>query len=140
MKRSTMNLMLAAAAMMAASTVASAQTTLFAEIPFSFRAAGVLMPPGSYRLIPSDGESRFYINNSEGKSSVLLVSRIVADAPKDWVSSGTARLQFHCGSDGCALERIWTGKAAAGAHVFPSPKQKQGTQLGIIRVVSAKAR
>jgi hypothetical protein len=140
MKRSTMILMLAAAAMTAASTVASAQNTLSAEIPFSFRAAGALMPPGSYRVVPSDGESRFYLGNSDDKKSVLLVSRIVSDAPKDWVKAGSPKLQFLCGSDGCTLQRIWTGKAAAGAHVFPGPKQKQGAQLGVIRVVSAKAR
>jgi hypothetical protein len=140
MKRSTMNLMLAAAALLVASTVSSAQTTLSAEIPFSFHAAGTLMPAGSYRLVPSDGESRFYVSNSEGKGSILLVSRIVADAPKDWVSGRTPKLQFRCGNDGCALERIWTGKAAAGAHLFLAPNRKQGGQLGFIRVVSAKAR
>jgi hypothetical protein len=109
MKRSTMNLMLAAAAMTVASTVASAQASLVAEIPFTFRAAGALLPPGSYQVVTAEGESRFYISNWQNKSSVVLVSRVVDDAPKDWVRSGTPKLQFQCGGDGCALQRIWTG-------------------------------
>ena len=58
MKNLTTNLMLAAIALAAASGVASAQQ-LKAEIPFSFRAQGTLVPAGPYTVTKYIELSRF---------------------------------------------------------------------------------
>ena len=49
MKNLTKNMTIAAAALMVAAGVAGAQT-IQAEVPFGFRAAGTVMPAGSYRV------------------------------------------------------------------------------------------
>jgi hypothetical protein len=62
MQSSTINLMLATAALMVASTVASAED-LKIQIPFAFQASGKVMAPGTYILRGSQDESHFMLSN-----------------------------------------------------------------------------
>ncbi len=139
MKRTTMNLMLAAATLMVASTVASAQA-LKAEIPFAFRAGGKVMAPGTYMVMASNGESRLQIRGRDG--SVLLGTGVREDAPKTWKHAGRAVLEFACYNDGgCALQRVWTGDDGIQAHKFTAPKRGAGDARGLaaIRLISIQA-
>jgi hypothetical protein len=50
MKNLTKNMMIAAAALVVAAGAAQAQT-IKAEVPFSFRVAGTVLPAGEYRVV-----------------------------------------------------------------------------------------
>jgi hypothetical protein len=138
MKRTTMNLMLAAAALMVASTVASAQT-MKAEIPFAFRVGNKVMTPGTYRVWTSNNESQLQIVGLHG--GVLVGSGVREDAPKAWQSAGKPILQFACDNDGgCVLRRFWTGNSEGFAHRVTGPKRGgDAKSLAAIRLVSIQA-
>jgi hypothetical protein len=124
--------MLAAAAMMVASTVASAQS-MRVEIPFTFRANGAVMPPGSYQVTSSIGEARFQLQNIQARKGIALVSAVSEDAPKQWVDARKPTLQFACGEGICSLKRIWTATGTP-AHVFPIPAYKEYARSGLAMV------
>jgi len=141
MKSLTMNLMLATAALMVASTVASAQT-LKAEIPFSFQAAGKLMQPGTYMITSASGETWFELRNLDDHKSIVLPGGVREDAPKAWRQAGNGALQFACNDGSCALNRVWSGVSGDPAHVFARPKQENGkpATLAVIRLVSSQGK
>ena len=138
MKRTTMNLMLAAAALMAASTVAPAQT-LKDEIPFAFRVGNKVMAPGRYTLRTSNAESQIQIRGIHG--GVMVGAGAREDAPKTWRNSGKAMLQFACSGDGgCALQRVWTGDSGVLAHRFTATERRGDAKgLAAIRLISIQA-
>jgi|ERR1051326_531050 hypothetical protein len=139
MKNTLINLMLATAAVMVASTLASAQS-LNAEIPFSFRAANTLMSPGTYEVISFNGGSYFELRNQDARQSILLATGVRQDPPKAWSQSGSPALQFTCSDEGCALNLLWTGIAGNPAHAYARPKAEQGKsgKLAIIRMAVKK--
>ena len=75
MKNLTKHTMIAAAALVVAAGAAQAQQ-LKAEIPFSFRASGTLMPAGEYRVegIRSQNTMIFKLINVDTNRAVLAVS------------------------------------------------------------------
>lgn len=108
MKSSIMNLTLATAALLVASTAASAQTTQ-AQIPFAFVAAGHSMPAGTYYLEGSIDEAHFVLRNVAAHESVLLIAVSNHDPRREWRASNGGVLQFKC-KEGCALNGVWTHK------------------------------
>jgi hypothetical protein len=140
MKRTTTtNLMLATAALLVASTAASAQT-LKASIPFGFQAYTKAMPPGTYEVSRVFGGAVFLLRNIEAGKSVVLAAGAGHDAPITWVHTGLPTLGFSCGESGCVLRQIWTGKSAA-AYEFQTPKNydDRPTRLATIRMAAGKA-
>jgi hypothetical protein len=139
MKRTTMNLMLATAALLVASTVASAQTISF-EIPFAFQVAGKIMAPGAYDVSASPGESLFQITSKRSGHALLLSSGTPQDPQSAWVKAGGGLLEFACDEGGCSLKRIWTGTGAP-AHAYATPKREgdKPTHLAVVRTVAGKA-
>ena len=134
MKSSTMNLMLAAAILLVASTVASAQG-MSAEIPFNFVAAGKVMPAGTYHVSDTAGQSHFRISDAHGHQA-LLAAHVDQDPVKEWTRGNGGVLQFTC-SDACTLQQIWTNTG------FPAHKLQvtdhrtdQPTRVAVIRLVA----
>jgi hypothetical protein len=141
MKNLTTNLMLAAIALAAATGVASAQQ-LKAEIPFSFRAQGMMAPAGTYtvRKDTTGGVPKFLLRSVASGDSILLMSMIQGDPNKAWEASGAAVLEFECGDSGCALNRLWSGRGAP-AYRFSHPKAEKGERahLAVIRLALSKS-
>lgn len=131
MKRLTMNLMLATAVAMVASTVASAQE-MKAYIPIQFRVGSAVMAPGSYTL--TTAETWLALQNSDTHKAVMFGKGVLDDPPKAWVQGRDGKLEFEC-SDGCFLKRIWTGQGAP-AHVYGTSKPSggRGARLAVIRL------
>jgi len=131
----TTKMMLAAALLTAASTVASAQN-MRAEIPFEFYAGGNVLPPGTYEIQASVGESRFELLDTRNLSRVMLISQSSQDPQKEWKTSHTGVLQFACGQRGCALAQIWTNGSGA-AHRIASSRlgDRIGAGVAFMRVV-----
>jgi hypothetical protein len=132
--------MLAAIALAAASGVASAQQ-LKAEIPFSFRAQGTLVPAGPYTVTKyiTGGGPKFLLRNAASGDSILLTNAIPGDPNKAWESSGAAVLEFECGDSGCALNRLWS-RGGPPAYRFSHPNAVKGerTHLAVIRLAVSK--
>ncbi|MBZ5617544.1 MAG: hypothetical protein LAQ69_02240 [Acidobacteriia bacterium] len=118
----TTRVMIAAATLVVAAGGASAQT-LKAEIPFTFRASGVVMQAGTYRVNVDKltGRPMFRLWSANDHRSVILLSGASRDPDKAWTASGNPVLSFECADSHCALAGIWTGNAMP-AYTFPRPK------------------
>lgn len=132
--RATMHLILAATAMMAASTLASAQS-MKAQIPFAFNAGRTTLPAGTYWVARNSGAAFFYLSETHGKGSVLLVPNNQGDPSRALREAGDPTLQFACGEGSCSLKQIWTGGSQP-AYQFPTPALgKKPADLSLIRLV-----
>jgi hypothetical protein len=132
MKRWITTMTIAAATMLAGTGAASAQV-LTAEIPFAFDAGNTHMQPGSYRLTASHTSSKVVLlalENLESRSAARMVAEGEADSYK---RDPQAKLFFRCGSEGCALDKIWTGPFGSNVRL---PEPRGGKALGSIRVVT----
>jgi len=140
MKRTTMNLMLAAVLTMSASTAVFAQT-MRAEIPFSFRAGNAVMAPGAYEVTASSGEQWFVLRNFDTRKSVIVLSEAADDAPKPWKDAGGGILQFGCGDGSCNLLRLFSGVGPQ-SHRVSAPTTVDGrpARLAMIRLVEVRAK
>jgi hypothetical protein len=125
MKNLTMNLMIAATALVAAAGSASAQT-MEAKIPFAFRASGKVLPAGTYRVelkSAQSGDRVVLISTAGGKNQTLATAYQNGPASASRQAAGNAVLSFQCGVSRCALKDIWMGAAET---VYRLPVQKLG--------------
>jgi hypothetical protein len=134
MKTSTMHLLLATATMMVASTAASAQSALKAEIPFRFRVAGVAMEPGVYEVIPTNAESHFLVRAVNHRAAVFVSPTIKENVPREWQKGRTGMMEFTCGAEACDLLRIWSGIPGNYARGFMTPKQEGEKVRGLAAI------
>ena len=139
MTNATVKMMLATAALMVASTAASAQT-MKANIPFRFEAAGKMLPAGTYTVSAQDAQARFQLRNTGTGNSVMLSSSISADPESQWRRQAGGILQFAC-ADTCELRTVWTNGASP-AHKFLPGKSNNGkpVHLAVIRVSLAQGK
>jgi hypothetical protein len=138
MKRLTMNLMLATAAWMVASSAAMAADLKF-EIPFAFQVRGQVMSAGTYRLHASNGEVQFFLKNA-GSGEAIFFNAPGGSAPeKEWRGRNGAVMQFACSEKGCALKQLWTN-CGYPAYRFSTPKPAEGsvTRLALIQAAASK--
>ena len=119
----TTRMMIAAATLVVAAGSASAQT-LNAEIPFPFRANGVVMAAGTYQVRAVNGRSGhpvFLVGNKDGGRSILFLAGAPHDAQKAWAATGQPVLSFQCGTGPCALAEVWAGRGMPSYNV-PRPR------------------
>jgi hypothetical protein len=136
MKSSTINMMLATAALMVASNVVSAAEMKF-EIPFAFQAGGKVMAPGTYTVRGARDESNFLIRNKQSSEGIYLLSQGTQEPRKEWQDEAGGVLRFECNGGGCALTQVWTHDNFP-AHLLPGSKKTQkgqDTRLAVIRSV-----
>ena len=138
MNRLSIHFAIAAAALTAVATSASAQT-LKAEIPFSFRAGKILMQPGSYDVQrrQSAGNVDFLIRNNDTKEAVFVLPNVNGSVPKAWAADGQARLSFACADGRCALQKIWSGEGTT--YSLPVPKKALDGMSQSAEIVMTKA-
>ena len=140
MKSLTMNLMVAAAALMAAAGSASAQVVRV-EVPFAFQAHGVNLAPGTYNVSLShpNGSQVLRIFNQDTKASVLTMLHNGKDAPKHWLAAGNPVFSFACADGRCELQAIWLGEGTVSLAV-PTPKNRSNfASAEIINLRGVKA-
>ena len=136
MKQFTIQLLLATATILAASTAASAQT-LVSEIPFAFRASGTVMTPGKYRLKSYD--SYVLIQNLKTAKAVISQVGEPHDAPAPWQAGRRPLLEFACGENGCRLHEFWPAYGPVRA-LKPSKSEVEAasSRLTMIRVLATR--
>ena len=139
MKNLTKNMMIAAAALVVAAGVAQAQT-IKAEVPFSFRAAGTVLPAGEYWVNQSrsiGGIPIFQLTNMDTHRSILAVS----NAGSNWKpGSSEASLTFECGGAHCALVQLAPGTGQAYGFQRPKVGRDEDSRVAVIRAVLVKGR
>ena len=136
MKSMTTKLMITAAALAIASGVASAQQYR-ADIPFAFRAGGKMMSPGSYAVQVKDAQHYLVvISNHQARESAVLLPTTREDTPRGLTALDKPVLTFECGSNRCALARIWTGpESPALTFSHPALDKDEHASATEIRVV-----
>ena len=109
MKNAMMRLTIAAAAFVAATGVASAQT-MEAKIPFAFRASGKVLAAGTYQVrMTGTRPGLVVIRSTEGGNQLMTLAHPSGDPKAAWKSAGDAALLFQCGVSRCVLTNIWAG-------------------------------
>jgi hypothetical protein len=138
----TTRMMIAAATVVAAAGVASAQT-MRAEIPFTFRANGAVMTAGQYLVTLSTleaGAPLLEIFNVENHRGALVRATVPQDPPKQWRQTGAGILSFTCGASRCSLSGVWNGKTGYPAYKLSSPKAdpNEPVQITLVTLRSEK--
>src|SRR5437870_5034837 len=124
MKNLTMQTMVAAAALVVAGGVASAQS-MKAEVPFRFQAAGAWMEPGTYTIHHISGSSAttiYRIGNLDTPGVVAAVPQYTMDRTTVNVDQG--KLVFECVAGQCALVQLWDSSRGF-AYSFNRPKRSK---------------
>lgn len=119
----TTRMMIAAATVVVAAGVASAQS-MKAEIPFSFRAGNTMMAAGTYQVTNlglQSGGPMFRLAAAGGRNTIALLPRAASDAKKDWEKAGNPLLRFECAGANCFLAAVWTGPGTP-QYNFSHPK------------------
>jgi hypothetical protein len=115
----------AAAVLLVTAGVASAQSTMKAEVPFAFTVNNKVIEPGTIRVrFSGQSVKLLFVDNFDTKQSYIAMPQSSADAPKDWVESGQAKLAFDCSSGTCVLARVWRGEGSA--YDVYRPKTRSG--------------
>jgi hypothetical protein len=111
MKNMTTKMIIAAATLVAAAGVASAQS-MEAKIPFAFRASGKMLAAGTYyvRMDRSPAGTPLILISGEAAGEKVLTIGYGANEPKAaWTSTGSPVLSFQCGVSRCVLTQLWIG-------------------------------
>jgi hypothetical protein len=135
----TKNMMIAAAALMVAAGVAGAQT-IKAEIPFGFRAAGTVLPAGSYRVSAShsSGGSLAVTLRNEDTNQAVVTIPYAHDVPKS--GDAPVSLTFECAGTDCALVQVAPGSGQTYRFWKPKTNKDGEARLAVIRTVLVNAR
>jgi len=130
----TRNMIIAAAALLSAVGMAEAQT-IKAEVPFGFRAAGTMMPAGSY--IWEEGRAAgatavFKLTNAESRQSIFTIPI----AHNTLNPGATPTLTFECSGHDCSLVRVAPGDGSSYRLNTPGlGKDSNYPRLAVIRAV-----
>ena len=101
----TKNMTIAAAALLVAAGVAGAQT-IKAEVPFSFRAAGTVMPAGSYLVTAghqSGGSHVFRFTQEDSNRTIMALPESHNNLKR---GATPISLTFECTGTDCALAGV----------------------------------
>jgi hypothetical protein len=115
-------LMIAAAALISAAGMASAQS-MEANVPFAFRVGNKVMAAGTYRVEVAHGTAgQTVLVRSAQKQNAFVIAYPDGDVKASWQNDGLARLTFTCGVSRCALTNVWT----ATGPLYRVPASKLG--------------
>lgn len=140
MKRLTMNCMIAAAALTAVASGASAQS-MKAEIPFNFHAGQAMLAPGAYTVTMDRGYGAryFILRNMDTGKGVMVAKNGQRTARKDWEAAGKPRMVFECAGARCALREVWEGPGTA-AHMISTPRFAPGEAIRTAEIALTSAK
>jgi hypothetical protein len=121
MKSMTTKMMLAAAALVVATGVATAQQYR-ADIPFAFHAGGKTLAAGTYELkMTAANQWMVVITNRDTLKSSLALPTTRDDGRDNPPPGGAPTLTFVCGSTRCSLVKVWSGPSNPALN-FPQPR------------------
>ena len=139
MKRMTLHMTFAAAALAWTAATASAQTVKV-EIPFAFQTSNARMLPGTYNVYVShslNGRTAVELRNTDYNRTIMALPYAGGAPPAKWTETGKAVVEFACAGGKCALSRIWTGDGEA--YAFYAPKPKNGEVVAMVLIHSDRS-
>jgi hypothetical protein len=110
-----LNLITAIATMIAATATASAQSTLTANVPFSFKVnSKTVLPAGDYNVVRGSTNPMIWAfeDRMTGKKTMVAIGQVNSSRMSD-----SAKLEFRCHADQCALSKIQVGNSEAGYEI-----------------------
>lgn len=126
MKKQVSRMLVVGLALAASATVyAQTSTTLLADIPFAFSAAGKSMPAGSYHVNQTANGAITWLAGPHATSGFTTVP--LSDEPK----TGRSRLVFQCYGSECFLKEIWPGGSSMGSHLRISRRERELAQRNV---------
>jgi hypothetical protein len=139
MKNVRFNLIAAAATLIAATSTASAQSTLNANVPFAFQInSGTALPAGDYTVLRVHGNAQVwqFEDRSTGHKTMVALGQIAGSRSGD-----PAKLEFKCRAENCALIKIQVGNGDTGYEIrAPKPKgPAEEARLVIVPLTRASA-
>ena len=139
MKSMTTKMMLAAAALVVATGVASAEQYR-ADIPFAFHAGGKTLAAGTYELrVTAANQWMVVITNRDTLKSSLALPISTNDGRDHQPAGGAPTLTFVCGSSRCSLTQVWSGSGYPSLN-FPQPRiSKDERASTVVRTVKMNA-
>ena len=128
MKTNLIRTLTLSAAALTLVSLAYAQTTEVAAIPFPFLVRGAQMPAGTYTIqqaMHADPKA-LYLTNGHDRNMVVGVAAGYEDTKG-------ARLVFSCReSTGCVLREIWNGRGSGVAFPMPKLSSAEKERLAVI--------
>jgi hypothetical protein len=125
-----LNLITAAAALIAASATASAQNALIANVPFEFKISSrTVLPAGGYNVIRTHPDLWVFEDRESGHKTMVAIGVVSSSGRYD-----RPQLEFRCHGNECALTKIQVGYGETGYEV-PQPKPKSGGDEVAVRIV-----
>ncbi len=137
MKTLTTKMTIAAAALLVAAGVASAES-MRAEIPFSFRAGSAEMTAGSYYVttdLSTGGITSITLANRDTQKAARIVAPMRIGDYSEWKDT-QAKLVFQCVGSTCTLQKVWNGTPGRNFQL-PTP-HSHDKELSAIRIVSVR--
>jgi len=137
MKSRLNSLLIAAAGLTLSAAAAYGQTTVVANVPFSFRTPAGMQPAGQYQIAPAtnDGSIAVLKNMETGRSTLTGIG-----SPNGNPNDKTARLVFRCGSEsGCALSEVKMGDGRGWTYKTPHLKPSETERVAVIYFESKQA-
>jgi hypothetical protein len=130
-------MIIAAATLVVAAGAAQAQT-IKAEIPFSFRVAGTVLPAGEYRVESKSrvGVPIFWLANPDAHRSIVTMAYLHDSVP----STSDPKLTFECYGANCVLVRMSSAQGETYGFSLPSPGAEEPARVAVIRAVLVKNR
>jgi hypothetical protein len=120
MNLSARSFVLAAAAVILTASVAAAQGTVKAEIPFAFEVGKAKLPAGTYSLVAN--WQYVQIRNLETRRSILAVPAVSASQPGN---NADPHLVFHKYGDHYFLSQVWADRSAPVRTFGEGPFEKE---------------
>jgi len=130
MKTTWNSLLITATGLALSAAAAYGQTTLTANVPFSFRTASGAQPAGEYRIAPItyDGSVAKLVNMDTRHAAMTGIG-----SPNGNPSDKTPQLVFRCGSEsGCALVGVKMGDGRAWKYNAPKLKASESERIAVV--------
>jgi hypothetical protein len=122
MKKQILAVAAALVAIAAVPAQSHAQQVAKANVPFGFQAGSKAMPAGEYyvqQAFPSDKAAQV-IARTDSSASTFILTNVVESTGKN----PSPKLIFHCYSNECFLNEIWTGNGK-GLKLGVSAREKE---------------
>lgn len=127
-----LNLITAAATFIAATATASAQSTLNANVPFSFSVSSrTMLPAGDYNVVRTNvtADTWAFIDKQTGHKTLVALGQ-----PDQSRRGDPAKLEFRCHEDHCALTKIQVGNGEAGYELHPKTTKAEAENAALVVV------
>ncbi len=138
MKKNLIRVLTITVAALTVGAAAYAQTRMIAEVPFSFRVNGAVLPAGNYQVGPISPASlnALVLSDTHSKKAAVSLANTTTNGKRD-----RPRLVFRCGDvAGCYLIQAWDDQGYG--WEFPKPRitPAEKERIAVVPIRRSEAR